>query len=120
MRSAEGRKVNVLEMKCLRSLAGVSRIYRVWTEEVRRRVEIEEELASRVDQRVLRWFWHVERMDKHHIAGRVLMAGTRETEVGLDGWCEGGLGQERNDGGGGATMRERQDRVESPGTYVTE
>ena len=27
-------------------------------------------------------------------------AGTRKTEVGLDGWCEGGLGQQRNDGGG--------------------
>ena len=26
--------------------------------------------------------------------------GTRETEVRLDGWCEGGLRQQRNDGGG--------------------
>ena len=44
----------------------------------------------------------------------------RETEVRLDGWCEGGLRQQRNDGGGCATMRERPDSVESPGTYVTE
>ena len=44
----------------------------------------------------------------------------RETEVGLDGWCEGGLGQQRNDGGGFATMGERQERVESPVVYVTE
>ena len=29
MRSAESRKVNVLEMKCLRSLVGVSRMDRV-------------------------------------------------------------------------------------------
>ena len=43
---------------------------------------------------------------------------TRETEVGLDGWCEGGLGQQRNDGGGCASMRERLERVESSGTYV--
>ena len=34
MRSAEGRKVNVLEMKCLRSLVGVSRMDRVRNEEV--------------------------------------------------------------------------------------
>ena len=33
-------------------------------------------------------------------------ADTRETEVGLDGWCEGGLGQQRNDVGGCASMRE--------------
>ena len=35
MRSAERRKVNVLEMKCLRSLVGVSRMDRVRNEEVR-------------------------------------------------------------------------------------
>ena len=28
----------------------------------------------RADQRVLRWFWHVERMDEYHMARRVLMA----------------------------------------------
>ena len=47
MRTAERRKVNVLEMKCLRSLVGVSRIYRVRTEDVRKRTGIEGELASR-------------------------------------------------------------------------
>ena len=26
------------------------------------------------------------------------MTGGRETEVRLDGWCKGGLGQQRNDG----------------------
>ena len=44
----------------------------------------------------------------------------RETEVRLDGWCEGGLRQQWNDGGGCATMRERPEGVESPGTYVIE
>ena len=74
MRSAERRKVNVLEMKCLRSLVGVSRMDRVRNEEVRRRAGIERELASRADQRVLRWFGHVERMDDYRMARRVLMA----------------------------------------------
>ena len=36
MRSAVRRKVNVLEMKCLRSLVRVSRMDRVRNEEVRR------------------------------------------------------------------------------------
>ena len=49
MRSAERRKVNILEMKCLRNLFGVSRIDRVRNEEVRRRAGIERELASRAD-----------------------------------------------------------------------
>ena len=38
----------------------------------------------------------------------------------LEGWCEGGLGQQRNECGGCATTRERSKRIESPGTYVTE
>ena len=38
----------------------------------------------------------------------------------LDGWCEGGLRQQRNDSGGCVTMREGPVRVESPGTYVIE
>ena len=54
MRSAERRKVNVLDMKCLRSFVGVSLMNRVRNEEVRRRAGIERELASRADQRVVR------------------------------------------------------------------
>ena len=43
--------MNVLEMKCLRSLVGVSRMDRVRNEEVcRRGAGIERELASRADQ----------------------------------------------------------------------
>ena len=42
---------------------------------MRRRAEIERELASRADQRVLRWFDHVERMEEYRMARRVLMAG---------------------------------------------
>ena len=37
--------------------------------------------------------------------------GMRETEVRLNGWCEGGLRQQRNDGGGSVTMLERTERV---------
>ena len=74
------------------------------------RAGIERELASRAE-RVLRWFGHVESMNEYRMARRALMAkvsgrtGTRDTEVRLDGWCEGGLEQERNDDGGGAKDR---------------
>ena len=47
---------------------------RLGNEEVRKRAGIERELASRADQRVLRWFGHVERMDEYRIASTVLMA----------------------------------------------
>ena len=70
MRSAERRKVNVLEMKCLRSLLLVSLVR---NEEMHKRTGMERELASRADQRVLRWFGLVERMDEYRTARRVLM-----------------------------------------------
>ena len=65
--------MNVLEMKCLRSLVQVSLMNRVRNEEVHRIAGIERELASRADQRVLRWFGHVERVDEYRMARRVLM-----------------------------------------------
>ena len=52
MRNVDRRKVNVLEMKCLRSLVRVSRMDRVRIENVRRRAGIEGKLASRADQTV--------------------------------------------------------------------
>ena len=60
-------------MKCFRSLVRLSRMDRVSNEEVRRRVGIDRELTSRVDQRVLRWFGHMERNDEHHMARILLM-----------------------------------------------
>ena len=64
---------------------------------------------SRADQRVLRWFGHVERMDEYPMARRVLMAKVSGGwyGVGLDGWCEGGLGQQRSDCGGCAKDKKK-------------
>ena len=47
---------------------------RVRNEEVRRIAGIEMELASRADQRVLRWFGHAERTNEYRTARWVLMA----------------------------------------------
>ena len=98
---------------------------RVRNEEVRRRAGIERELSSRAVQGVLRWFGHVERMDEYRMARRVLMSEVSGGQVrgrqGL-GWMDDvkvALGNRGMTAGGGcATMRERSERVESPGTYV--
>ena len=61
-------------------------------EEVRRRAGIKRELASRADQRVLRWFGHVERIDDYRMARRVLMtevSGERERTRPRLGWMDG-------------------------------
>ena len=40
---------------------------------MRKRAGIENEFASRADQRIMGWFGHVERMDEYRICRRVLM-----------------------------------------------
>ena len=49
---------------------------------MRMRAVIEKELASTADQRVLRWFGNVERMDEYRISRRVLMAEVSEGREG--------------------------------------
>ena len=88
MTSAERRKVNVIEMKCLRNLVVVSQIDRVRNEEMGRRAGIERESAHRADQRVLRWFGYVERMDEYRMARRVLMVEVSGGRPRL-GWMDG-------------------------------
>ena len=59
---------------------------------MRWRAGIERELASRADQRVLRWFGHVERMDVYRMDRRVVMAGVSGGRVrGRPrlGWMDG-------------------------------
>ena len=73
MRSAERRKVNVLQMKCLGSLVGVSRMDRVRNEEVSRRAGEERELASRVDQSI-KMVSECGKNDEYRMTRRVLMA----------------------------------------------
>ena len=94
---------------------------------MRRRAGIERELASRADQKVLRWFGHVKRMDEYRMGRRVLMAevsGGRVRGRPRLGWIDGVkvafLCEQKDDAGGFATMHQRSERVESPGTYVTE
>ena len=65
---------------------------RVINEEVRIRAGIVRELASRADQRILRWFGHVERLDDYRMARRVLMAEVSGGRVRVRprlGWMDG-------------------------------
>ena len=74
MKVTERQKLNVFEMKCLRSKTGVSRLDRVRNEVVRARTGVRRELAARVDMNVLRWFGHVERMDNERLMKKVMNA----------------------------------------------
>ena len=71
MKVNERQKLNVFEMKCLRSMTGVSRLDRVRNEVARARTGVRSELAARV-MNVLRWFGHVERMDNEQLLKKVM------------------------------------------------
>ena len=74
MKVNERQKLNVFEMKCLRSMTGVSWLDRVMNEVVRARTGVRRELAARVDMNDLRWFGHVERMDNERLLKKVMNA----------------------------------------------
>ena len=74
MKTGERQKLNVFEMKCLRSMCGVTRLDRLRNEEVRERTGVRKELAERVDANVLRWFGHVERMEDGRLLKKVVNA----------------------------------------------
>ena len=74
MKVTETQKLNVFEMKSLRSMTGVSRLDRVRNEAVRARTGVRRELAARVDMNILRWFSHVERMDNERLLKKVMEA----------------------------------------------
>jgi len=74
MKVEERGKLDVAEMKCLRSMCGVTRMDRVRNEVVRERVGVPEKLSGRVDRKVLKWFGHVERMGSDRMTKRVYVS----------------------------------------------
>ena len=74
MNVTERQKRYVFEVKCLRSMTGVSRLDRARNEVVRARTGVRREFAARVDMNVLRWFGHVERMDNERLLKKAMNA----------------------------------------------
>ena len=71
LNASERKRFEVTEMKCLRSMCGVSIRDRVRNEEIRRRCGGGVRIEERVDRSVLRWYGHVERMGTERVVKRV-------------------------------------------------
>ena len=54
--------MKAVEMNCLRNICGLRRIDRIPYVEIRKRCGKNVSVSQRIDQGVLRWFGHVERM----------------------------------------------------------
>ena len=92
LRVEERKKLNVMEMNCLRNMCGVTRRDMVRSEVVRRRVGVVKKMEERVDERVLSWYGHAERMNSERITQIVYESkvdGSRGKGVPPKGWMSG-------------------------------
>jgi len=74
MSASERKKLEVFEMKCLRRICGVNRMDRVRNEEIKRRCGVKRGVLERADERLLKWFGHMERMEGDRLVRRVYEA----------------------------------------------
>ena len=64
----ERKRMEAVEMNCLRNICGLRRIGSVSNVKSRRRCVKNISVSQRIDQGVLRWFGHVERMVDERMA----------------------------------------------------
>ena len=91
-RGSSKTKLNVFEMRCLRSMIGVSRRDRVRNTVIRERTGMNVELSGRADKCVLRWFGYIERMEEVRLTKKVMnsrMSGNRVRGRPRYRWTEG-------------------------------
>ncbi|WP_435336460.1 hypothetical protein, partial [Klebsiella pneumoniae] len=63
--------MRAVEMDMLRSVCGVRRIDRVRNEEIRGRCGVDKSLNQQVEESILRWYGHVERMDDERTVKKI-------------------------------------------------
>lgn len=98
------KSCNIADQRGLRRFEQIERIYKHW---MTRRVWMEKVSGM--------WVRSCSRSSQEKLQNAFLARSwTEYTEVRLDGWCEYGLGQNRDGGGGRTTVRIGQEGVESP------
>ena len=65
------KKLRVIEMKFLRSMCDVIRFDRARNEEVKCRVGVKESMSDKMDQKVMKWFGHMEHVSEELMTKRV-------------------------------------------------
>ena len=72
LRKADEDKLLMMEMGWLRVILGVSRLQRLRNEEVRKMIGLKSTVVERIQERRLRWFGHVSRMDINRLPNKAL------------------------------------------------
>jgi hypothetical protein len=70
-------RVNVVEMRALRSMIGVKLNDRVRDEAIKEECDVKEDVVTKIEKNMLRWFGHVERMEERRLTDEI-----HEADVG--------------------------------------
>ena len=62
MSASDRARLEVVEMKCLRGICGLTRLERVRNVDIRTRCELGVSIGIKVEKNILRWFGRLERM----------------------------------------------------------
>ena len=85
-------RLEAVEMRCLRSMCGVTKYDRIRNERIRERTGVQMRLGERAEQAILRWYGHVKRMGENRYAWRILescVPGVRPRGRPRKRWMEG-------------------------------
>ena len=86
------RRVDVLEMKCLRNICGVRWFDRVSNVRVREMCGNKKSVVERAEEGVLKWFGHMERMSEERLTKKIYVSeveGTRRRGRPIWMWKDG-------------------------------
>ena len=92
LKTADRNRLDVMEMKCLRNMCGVTIWDRQRNDDIRTRTGVKLKLSTRAEQKSLNWFGHMERMKDERMAKRVMeseVEGRRVRGRPRMGWSEG-------------------------------
>ena len=67
-------KINAVEMRALRSMCGLKLCDRVKNSVIREKCGVKEDVVTKIEKGMLRWFGHVERMDERRLTKEIYKA----------------------------------------------
>jgi hypothetical protein len=73
LRKSDCQKLEVFEMRCLRTILGVNLLDKIRNDEIRHRLNIKSTITEVVSRRRLKWFGHVVRMPQHRLPYQAYM-----------------------------------------------
>ncbi|CAK1580205.1 unnamed protein product [Parnassius mnemosyne] len=72
-------RINAVEMRAFRSMIGVKLSDRIRNSEIRKRCGLKEDVVTKIEKVMLRWFGHVERMNEERLTKKVYKASVNES-----------------------------------------